>query len=215
MAVLFQRPAWRIAGSSTPYAIMSCAAPTAGAMPGQAIDRLRLEPGPPCHRLVDARDLARVERLAQLPAAQRTKQPTVADAASLQPLSHHRHAVAREVEHLAAVVDETSMVDVMLMRALLTAVPDGAALLVVGDVDQLPSVGPGQVLADIIASGAVPVVRLTEVFRQAARSRIVTAAHGINRGAIPDLSRPGGETATSTSCRPRIRRRRRPGSWSW
>ena len=88
------------------------------------------------------------------------------------------------------VVDETSMVDVLLMRALLAAVPDRAALLVVGDVDQLPSVGPGQVLADIIASGAVPVVRLTEVFRQAAQSRIVTAAHGINRGAIPDLSRP-------------------------
>ena len=92
------------------------------------------------------------------------------------------------------VVDETSMVDVLLMRSLLAAVPDEAALLIVGDVDQLPSVGPGQVLADIIASGAVPVVRLTEVFRQAARSRIVTAAHGINRGAIPDLSRPEGES---------------------
>ena len=92
------------------------------------------------------------------------------------------------------VVDETSMVDVLLMRSLLAAVPDGAALLIVGDVDQLPSVGPGQVLADIIASGAVPVVRLTEVFRQAARSRIVTVAHGINRGAIPDLSRPEGES---------------------
>ncbi len=92
------------------------------------------------------------------------------------------------------VVDETSMVDVMLMRALLAAVPGGSALLIVGDVDQLPSVGPGQVLADIIASGAVPVVRLTEVFRQAARSRIVTTAHGINRGAIPDLSRPEGES---------------------
>ena len=91
-------------------------------------------------------------------------------------------------------VDETSMVDVLLMRSLLAAVPDGAALLVVGDVDQLPSVGPGQVLADIIASGAVPVVRLTEVFRQAARSRIVTTAHGINRGAIPDLSRPEGDS---------------------
>ena len=91
-------------------------------------------------------------------------------------------------------VDETSMVDVMLMRSLLAAVPDGAALSIVGDVDQLPSVGPGQVLADIIASGAVPVVRLTEVFRQAARSRIVTAAHGINRGAIPNLSPPEGES---------------------
>ena len=92
------------------------------------------------------------------------------------------------------VVDETSMVDVMLMRALLTAVPDTAALLIVGDIDQLPSVGPGQVLADIIVSGAVPVVRLTEVFRQAARSRIVTSAHGINRGAIPNLSRPEGDS---------------------
>ena len=75
----------------------------------------------------------------------------------------------------------------MLMQALLKAVPDTAALLLVGDVDQLPSVGPGQVLADIIASGAVPVVRLTEVFRQAAWSRIVGSAHQINRGAI---SRP-------------------------
>ena len=92
------------------------------------------------------------------------------------------------------VVDETSMVDVMLMRALLTAVPDEAALLIAGDIDQLPSVGPGQVLADIIASGAVPVVRLTEVFRQAARSRIVTSAHGINRGAIPNLSKPEGDS---------------------
>jgi exodeoxyribonuclease V alpha subunit len=70
------------------------------------------------------------------------------------------------------VVDETSMVDVMLMQALLQAVPDHAARLIVGDIDQLPSVGPGQVLADIIASGAVPVARLTEVFRQAAASRI-------------------------------------------
>ena len=92
------------------------------------------------------------------------------------------------------VVDETSMVDVMLMQALLKAVPDTAALLVVGDVDQLPAVGPGQVLADIIASGAVPVVRLTEVFRQAARSRIVNSAHQINRGVIPDLSKPEGDS---------------------
>ena len=67
-------------------------------------------------------------------------------------------------------------------------------LLIVGDVDQLPSVGPGQVLADIIASGAMPVVWLTEVFRQAAQSRIVTTAHGINRDAIPDLSRPEGDS---------------------
>ena len=68
------------------------------------------------------------------------------------------------------VVDEASMVDVLLMRSLLRAVPDEAALLIVGDVDQLPSVGPGQVLADIIASDLIPVVRLTEVFRQAAEA---------------------------------------------
>jgi exodeoxyribonuclease V alpha subunit len=86
------------------------------------------------------------------------------------------------------VVDETSMVDVPLMRALLRALPVGAALLLIGDVDQLPSVGPGQVLADIIASGAVPVVRLTEVFRQAAESRIIVNAHRINQGLMPDLA---------------------------
>jgi exodeoxyribonuclease V alpha subunit len=92
------------------------------------------------------------------------------------------------------VVDETSMVDVMLMQALLKAVPNGAALLIVGDTDQLPSVGPGQVLTDIIESGAVPVIRLTEVFRQAAQSRIIISAHQINRGSIPDLSPPDAET---------------------
>src|SRR5499433_2104752 len=92
------------------------------------------------------------------------------------------------------VIDETSMVDVMLMQALLKAVPDRAALLVVGDIDQLPSVGPGQVLADVISSGAVPVVRLTEVFRQAAQSRIITNAHRINHGLIPDLGPPENES---------------------
>jgi len=86
------------------------------------------------------------------------------------------------------VVDETSMVDVPLMRALLRALPDNTALLLVGDVDQLPSVGPGQVLADIIASGAVPVVRLTEVFRQAAESQIIVNAHRINQGLMPNLT---------------------------
>ena len=92
------------------------------------------------------------------------------------------------------VVDETSMVDVTLMQALVKAVPDKAALLIVGDIDQLPSVGPGQVLADVIAPGAVPVVRLTEVFRQAAQSRIITNAHRINQGSIPDLSAHGADS---------------------
>ncbi|WP_343058271.1 SF1B family DNA helicase RecD2 [Microvirga mediterraneensis] len=86
------------------------------------------------------------------------------------------------------VVDEASMLDIRLMAALLRALPDEACLLLVGDVDQLPSIGPGQVLSDIIASGAVPVVHLKEVFRQERESRIITVAHAINRGLLPDLS---------------------------
>jgi exodeoxyribonuclease V alpha subunit len=83
------------------------------------------------------------------------------------------------------VIDEASMVDVVLMNKLLPAIPDTAALLIVGDVDQLPSVGPGCVLSDIIASGAIPTVRLTEIFRQAAGSWIIVNAHRINRGELP------------------------------
>ena len=86
------------------------------------------------------------------------------------------------------VVDETSMVDVPLMHSLLRAVPNYAGLILVGDVDQLPSVGPGTVLGDVIESGLVPVVRLTEVFRQAADSRIISTAHRIRRGQMPDVS---------------------------
>jgi exodeoxyribonuclease V alpha subunit len=92
------------------------------------------------------------------------------------------------------IVDESSMVDVSLMHALLKAVPDQAAVLLVGDVDQLPSVGPGQVLADIIGSHAIPVARLTEVFRQAAQSKIITSAHRINEGQMPDLSKPANQS---------------------
>ena len=85
--------------------------------------------------------------------------------------------------------------------------PDTAALLIVGDIDQLPSVGPGQVLADMIASGIVPVVRLTEVFRQAARSRIVTNADGIQSRDDPRPVPAGRRQPTSTSCRPQTPRR--------
>jgi exodeoxyribonuclease V alpha subunit len=99
------------------------------------------------------------------------------------------------------VVDETSMVDVPLMHALMRAVPDRAALILVGDVDQLPSVGPGQVLADIIGSGAVPVVRLTEIFRQAAASRIIANAHRINEGRMPDWARDSESDFHFVSCR--------------
>ncbi len=79
------------------------------------------------------------------------------------------------------------MVDVPLMSHLLRALPANASLLLVGDVDQLPSVGPGMVLKDLIESGIVPVVRLIEVFRQAAHSRIITNAHRINEGLMPEL----------------------------
>lgn len=85
------------------------------------------------------------------------------------------------------VVDECSMVDVPLMNHLLRALPSNASLLLVGDVDQLPSVGPGMVLRHLIDSAVVPVVRLTEVFRQAAHSRIITSAHRINEGRMPEF----------------------------
>jgi exodeoxyribonuclease V alpha subunit len=90
------------------------------------------------------------------------------------------------------VVDESSMVDVVLMYQLLRAVPSHACVVFVGDVDQLPSVGPGMVLADLIASRTLPVVRLTEIFRQAGQSWIVRAAHAIKHGDLPE-SAPAGK----------------------
>ncbi len=83
------------------------------------------------------------------------------------------------------VIDESSMMDVTLMNQLLKAMPSKAALLIVGDVDQLPSVGPGAVLADIIDSGKIATVRLTEIFRQASTSKIITNSHRINQGLLP------------------------------
>ena len=85
------------------------------------------------------------------------------------------------------IVDEMSMVDVLLMRSLLRATPSGTHLIMVGDADQLPPVGPGNVLGDVIASGVVPVIRLTDIFRQAERGMIVENAHRINDGKQPDL----------------------------
>jgi exodeoxyribonuclease V alpha subunit len=87
------------------------------------------------------------------------------------------------------VMDETSMVDVVLMHSALKAVPQRASLILVGDVDQLPSVGPGNVLRDLIDCERVPVLRLTEVFRQAAGSQIVVTAHRIRRGLMPETMR--------------------------
>ncbi len=92
------------------------------------------------------------------------------------------------------VVDEASMLDTVLMNQLLKAIPDQAGLILVGDVDQLPSVGPGNVLADLMASGVIPTVRLTEIFRQAQSSRIIVNAHRINRGELP-LTTAKGETS--------------------
>ncbi|MCL2456409.1 MAG: AAA family ATPase [Defluviitaleaceae bacterium] len=86
------------------------------------------------------------------------------------------------------IVDESSMIDILLMRNLLDAVADGTRLILVGDMDQLPSVGAGNVLKDLINSNCLPVARLTEIFRQAAESAIITNAHRINKGAYPALN---------------------------
>ncbi len=88
----------------------------------------------------------------------------------------------------ALIVDECSMIDIILMNNLMKAIPLNMRLVFVGDIDQLPSVGAGNVLRDIIDSQKIPVIRLTRIFRQAQSSRIVMSAHAINRGAFPDLS---------------------------
>ena len=93
----------------------------------------------------------------------------------------------------AVVLDECSMVDITLMRALLAAMPPDCRLILVGDADQLPSVGPGRVFSDVLRSGAIPAVRLTEIFRQAEDSRIVKYAHMINRGEHPELRENAGD----------------------
>ncbi len=92
------------------------------------------------------------------------------------------------------VVDEMSMVDVPLMQKLVKAIPSSAHLILVGDRDQLPSVGPGTVLADLIESGCIPTVQLTEVFRQAAESRIIVNAHRVNEGLMPELGDKSGDS---------------------
>ena len=105
-----------------------------------------------------------------------------------------RYNAEKPIDCGLLVVDESSMIDVMLMRSLLEAVPDDAAIVMVGDADQLPSVGPGRVLADVMESGEIKVVKLTEIYRQGEKSRVVENAHRINAGRLPDLSRPAGES---------------------
>jgi exodeoxyribonuclease V alpha subunit len=94
------------------------------------------------------------------------------------------------------IVDEASMVDIALFKSLAGAIDRDANVIIVGDVDQLPSVGPGSVLADLISSGLPTVVKLTEIFRQAAQSKIVINAHRVNRGEMPELAPPPGDSPT-------------------
>ena len=91
------------------------------------------------------------------------------------------------IEGDVLIVDECSMIDLLLMYSLLKAVPDHMTVVFVGDVDQLPSIGAGKVLSDIIESGAVPIIRLEKIFRQARKSKIITNAHKINKGEMPYL----------------------------
>lgn len=97
------------------------------------------------------------------------------------------HDEAMPLEADAVIVDETSMVDILLMQSLIKALPPGCRLILVGDPDQLPSVGPGNLFSDLIRSGIVPAVCLTEIFRQARESLIVMNAHAVNHGQLPEL----------------------------
>jgi exodeoxyribonuclease V alpha subunit len=135
-------------------------------------------------------------------AAKRLSESTGGEAVTLHRLLEFQPATSsffrgagHHLDQDVIVVDETSMVDIALFRALMAALSPATQLVLVGDVDQLPSVGPGAVLADLIASEAATVVRLTEIFRQAQASRIITAAHEINRGVVPELQPPPGRNA--------------------
>ena len=127
-------------------------------------------------------------------AAKRMSEATGKDAKTIHRLLEYKpqEGFSRNEDHPLSgdvlIVDESSMIDIMLMNSLMKAVPQKMRLILVGDIDQLPSVGAGNVLRDIIDSGVVPVVRLTRIFRQAQASRIVTNAHKINQGTFPDVS---------------------------
>ena len=104
------------------------------------------------------------------------------------PMDGYKRTDENPLEGDALIVDECSMIDIILMNSLMKAIPLGMRLVFVGDIDQLPSVGAGNVLRDIIDSQKIPVIRLTRIFRQAQSSRIVMSAHAINKGTFPDLS---------------------------
>lgn len=129
-------------------------------------------------------------------AAKRLAEATGAAASTVHRLLGFRgggfeHNEREPLRASTVIVDEASMLDVWLTRHLLAALPDGATLVLVGDADQLPSVGPGNVLADLIGGGLLPVARLTTIFRQEDTSRIVLAAHQIRRGVVPEPSPSG------------------------
>ncbi len=139
-------------------------------------------------------------------AAKRMSEATGVEARTLHRLLEYAGSLSEESVQLSfgrdeetpleadvVIVDEVSMVDLSLMRALLRALPSSTRLMLVGDADQLPSVGSGNVLKDVLVSGAVPVVRLTEIFRQAASSLIVVNAHRVNRGEIPTYNEKQGD----------------------
>lgn len=127
-------------------------------------------------------------------AAKRLSESTGIDAKTLHRLlifdpttRKFKHNEHNQLEADLIIVDETSMVDILLMQHLLKAVPENCALIFVGDVDQLPSIGPGSVLANLIDSKVIPTVCLTEIYRQAASSQIILNAHRINSGKMPKL----------------------------
>ncbi len=128
-------------------------------------------------------------------AARRLRESTGQPASTLHRLLEYesrgpKRNADNPLEHDLLVVDEMSMVDVSLMENLVRALPENASLILVGDADQLPSVGPGSVLADLIASKRIPVVHLTEIFRQAQESGIVRAAYRVHAGEVPESSPP-------------------------
>ena len=104
------------------------------------------------------------------------------------PMDGYKRNDENPLEGDALIVDECSMIDIMLFYNLMKAIPSKMRLILVGDIDQLPSVGAGNVLRDIIDSQRIPVVRLTRIFRQAQTSRIVMNAHAINAGRFPNIS---------------------------
>lgn len=129
-------------------------------------------------------------------AAKRMKESTGLPAVTIHRLlgwtggSSYAHDQDDPIEGQLLIVDEMSMVDIWLANQLLKSLPDGMKLVIVGDEDQLPSVGPGQVLSDLIQSGAIPVVRLTDIFRQAKGSSIIELAHEIKAGTVKELAQP-------------------------